>query len=163
MNLSDSGRDRQDITFRAAAPEDAGAISKLVLASQTKFTFHEYTEEGRALMLRGLAPEAVADTITGGNVVFLAEKNKRLIGVVSIRDNQHLSLNFVDERLHRQGVSAELWALGKAECIRRGNPGRFTLRASTYAIPIYEKWGFVKTGEIDRSGGTFSHPMVLEE
>lgn len=163
MNLNNSGREIQGIAFRAATPDDGGAISDLVLGLQAKFTFHEYTDDGKALMLRELAPRAVADTITGGNVVFLAEKDEQVIGVVSIRNNAHLSLNFVAEAWHRRGISGELWALGKAECIWRGNPGRFTLRSSTYAIPVYEKWGFVKTGEINRVGGILSHPMVLEE
>lgn len=151
------------ITYRAATPEDAGAISKLVLNSQAKFTFHEYTEEGRARMVRQLSPEAVADTFSGGNVIFVAETAARLVGVVSIRNKKHLSLNFVDEEFHQRGISRELWALGKGECIRRGNPGRFTLRSSTYAIPVYERWGFVRNGPIDRTGGILSHPMVLDE
>lgn len=160
--MSSSGEQERGITYRAATPEDAGAISILVLASQARFTFHEYTDEGRALMARDLSPGAISKTITGGNVVFLAEADTRLVGVVSIRNNNHLSLNFVDEAFHRQGISGALWALGRDECIKRGNPGCFTLNASTYAIPVYEKWGFVKSGEISRSGGILSHPMVFE-
>lgn len=161
--MSRAGKDPRGLTLRKAAPDDAGEISRLVLDLQAKFTFHEYTDEGRALMERQLSPDAVSETITGGNVVFVAEHEHRLVGVVSIRNNSHLSLNFVDEAWHCRGISRDLWALGKAECLRRGNPGRFTLRASTFAIGVYEKWGFVATGEIDRSGGTLSHPMTLED
>ena len=152
----------QGITFRIATPDDAGAISQLVLNLQARFTFHEYTEDGKALMARELAPAKIADTIGRGDVVFLAEQGSRLVGVVSIRENEHLSLNFVDENFHKRGISSVLWALGREECIKRGNVGRFTLRASTFAIPVYEKWGFVLTGEINRSGGILSYPMVLE-
>jgi GNAT superfamily N-acetyltransferase len=161
-NLNSSGSRNGDITYRPGTAEDAGAISGLVLRLQRRFTFHEYTQAGRALMESQLERSAVANTITAGNVVFVAERNGLLIGVVSIRNNAHLSLNFVDEAHHRIGVAGSLWELGKTECIKRGNPGRFTLRSSTFAIPVYEKWGFVRNGPIDRNGGTYSHPMVLE-
>lgn len=156
-------KEKRAITFRAAKPDDAGAISRLVLVSQAKFTFHEYSDEGKARMSRQLSPEAIADTFRRGNVVFVAEADAHLIGVVSIRNNEHLSLNFVDEAFHQRGISKNLWELGKVECIRRGNPGRFTLRSSTFALPVYEKWGFVRTGPVDRTGGILSHPMVLDE
>lgn len=47
-------------------------------------------------------------------------------------------------------------------CSEAGNPGHFELRASTFAIPIYEHWGFEKVGGAGDTGGIISTPMVLD-
>ncbi|NOX51791.1 MAG: GNAT family N-acetyltransferase [Gammaproteobacteria bacterium] len=55
----------------------------------------------------------------------------------------------------------ELLKFATEECRRRGNQGSYNLRASTYAIPVYEKWGFGQTGAADQEYGITSTPMVL--
>jgi len=150
-----------DIEYRPAALDDAKLISILIIESQKKYCFHEYTDAGKKLMLHLCDTDAIRSYIDRDDVYYVALDGSEIIGVAGIRDNDHLTHNFVADSYHRQGISAELWRLATAECGRRGNMGSYNLQASTYAIPVYEKWGFVKTGETTQEFGITSTPMEL--
>lgn len=151
----------EKVIFREATLDDADAISNLILESQREFCFHEYTAEGQELMSRLCGTKALRHYLERGDVYFVAESEGKIIGVAGIRENAHLAHNFVDSEWHRRGVSKRLWKLASEECMRRGNPGSFDLRASTYAIPVYEKWGFVQAAPADQEYGITSTPMKL--
>jgi GNAT superfamily N-acetyltransferase len=151
-----------EIEYREAVLQDGDAISGLIMASQRQFCFHEYTAKGQELMADVCGRKALKYYLERGDVYFVAESDGRIIGVVGIRDNKHLAHNFVEASWHRQGISKRLWDLASAECLRRGNPGTFGLRASTYAIPVYLQWGFVQTGPTDHEYGITSTPMKLD-
>jgi len=151
----------QIVEYRAAVSNDAGPISDLILTSQREFCFHEYTLDGQKLMLRVCGREAVRQYLERGDVYFVAEQAGTIIGVAGIWNNHHLAHNFVATQWHRRGISKRLWRLASAECMTRGNPGRFDLRASTYAIPVYKKWGFLQTGPTAMEHGIVSTPMEL--
>jgi len=151
-----------EVAFREAVVEDADAISDLIIASQRQFCFHEYTSEGQDLMAQVCGSKALRHYLERGDVYFVAEIDGRIVGVAGIRDNQHLAHNFVDAKWHRRGISKRLWDLARDEFLRRGNPGSFDLRASTYAIPVYERWGFVRTAATDQDYGITSTPMKLD-
>ena len=152
-----------DITYRSATVEDARRISSLIIDSQRKYCFHEYTDAGQTLMIRLCGEAAIRSYIERDDVYFVAVNDNEIIGVVGVRDNGHLAHNFVDDGFHRRGVSNDLWQLAKSECRRRGNPGTYTLRASTFAIPVYKRWGFVQTAATDQENGITSTPMTLGE
>ena len=152
----------EKVIFREATLEDADALSDLILESQREFCFHEYTPEGQELMNRLCGRKALRHYLERGDVYFIAEAEDKIIGVAGIRENSHLAHNFVDSQWHRRGISKQLWKLASEECLRRGNPGYFELRASTYTIPVYEKWGFVQTAPTDQEYGITSTPMKLD-
>ena len=151
----------EKLTFREASVDDAEAISVLILRSQREFCFHEYTADGQALTLRLCGVRALKHYLERGDVYFVAEYDQKIIGVAGLRDNEHLAHNFVDTVWHRRGISRHPWKLASEECMRRGNRGSFNLRASTYAIPVYERWGFVRTAPTDQEYGITSTPMAL--
>ena len=148
-----------DIIFRPAITEDAERISKLIVDSQREFCFHEYTDEGIELMLRLCSAKAIEHYLNRGDKYFVAIDGIDIIGVAGIRDNEHLTHNFVAVGWHRKGISKHLWKLASTECRKNGNPGMFNLNASTFAIPIYEAWGFVQTGPTAQENGITSTPM----
>lgn len=150
------------IVFREAAVQDAEVISELIMESQRQFCFHEYTPEGQKLMAKVCGRKAFNRYLELGDVYFVAESDGVIIGVLGIRDNHRLTHNFVEASWHRRGISKRLWELASKECLRRGNPGFFELRASTYAIPVYLRWGFVQTGYTSQKDGITFTPMKLE-
>jgi GNAT superfamily N-acetyltransferase len=79
------------------------------------------------------------------------------------RDNSHVHHLFIGEPFQGRGTARALWQLAKAEAIRAGNPGRFTVNSSVNAVPVCERFGFVASGrrvETDRVG---FQPMLLVE
>ena len=151
----------ESISYRKATLDDAGSVSRLILDTQAKFTFHEYTPEGIRLMNRLCSEASISAYLARGDIYFVADLEGVVIGVIGIRDAAHVAHNFVAVDHHNAGISSRLWELGKQACVEAGNLVRFELRASTFAIPIYEHWGFEQVGGAEDTGGIISTPMVL--
>ena len=149
------------LTYRRAVAEDAEELSRLIIASQEQYTFHEFSETGRENMRRACSSDALHNYLCRGDIYFVAEAYGSVVGLIGIREHAHVAHNFVVASWHRRGVSTALWTLGREACMAAGNDGIFTLQASTFAIPVYLRWGFEKTGEMEEVGGIRSTPMRL--
>ena len=80
----------------------------------------------------------------------------RLAGVVAMRDHTHLFHLFVDPVFQNQGLSRQLWLHVKAMALSKGHAGGFTVNATIYAMPVYERFGFAATGaKVDKNGISF--------
>jgi GNAT superfamily N-acetyltransferase len=73
-----------------------------------------------------------------------------IVGIIEVRDYRHISLLFVDDDYQRRGIASTLLARAVERC-RRHAPGltEITVRASPYAMPIYERLGFVPDPDAD--------------
>lgn len=74
-------------------------------------------------------------------------------------DRWHLYHLFVDARFQRQGIAKRLWQqaleeLGFSTC---------SLRSSLFAVPVYQRFGFVVNGELQEKDGLQFQPMVYGE
>ncbi|WP_179957703.1 GNAT family N-acetyltransferase [Exilibacterium tricleocarpae] len=150
------------IYYRPAKTTDAAAISKLILDTQSQFSVENFSPEGERLLAKVCSAEAIEGYLESGYIYFVAEDEATIVGVIGVRDRCHIEHNFVRGDYHRQGISSQLWRLAKESCLQQGNKGEFELRASTFAIPIYERWGFVKEGEKQSIGGIIFTPMRLK-
>lgn len=54
------------------------------------------------------------------------------------------------------------WEVARRECEAAGNHGAFTVNSSNNAVPIYERWGFRRTGPARSSNGVVCNPMKLD-
>jgi GNAT superfamily N-acetyltransferase len=164
---SEGGGDRQ-ARLRAAAPEDAGAISALVTSLARELVVGEYTAAGREAMLASMTPAAIARLFTPVEgaprfVLLVAEDPAgRLIGVAVTRDDAHLYHLFVARDWHGRGVGRRLWERARAGCVARAGTRRFTVCSSSFAREVYLRFGFRPTGPAEERGGVISHPMALE-
>ena len=91
----------------------------------------------------------------------MAEISGELVGVAGIRDAAHLYHLFVAESFQGRGIAAQLWEIASREALADGNPGRFTVNSSPYARALYERLGFVATGEPQVKDGIAFLPMEL--
>jgi hypothetical protein len=60
-------------------------------------------------------------------------------------------------------LARQLWQLARAQALRAGNPGRFTVNSSPGAVPVYERFCFVASGSMVSQHGVLFQPMVLVE
>ena len=81
------------------------------------------------------------------------------IGIIATRsEGKHLALFFVDGKYHKQGIGKQLWNVMLSE-----NPNHeLTVHSSLYAIPVYERLGFVKMGEMQTEDGITYLPMMFK-
>ena len=149
------------IVYRPMEPADAEAVSRLILDSFGEFIAGEYSDEGRAEFNRFVQPEAIVDRSRSNHFVLVALAGERLAGVIELRDNDHVSLLFVDSRFQRQGLAREL-LMRALSVARPAKPGldRVTVNSSRFGVPIYEKLGFRQTGPERSVNGIVFIPMA---
>jgi GNAT superfamily N-acetyltransferase len=157
------GERDDEVIFRRMAEGDEGETSALIRRSFEKYIAHAYTAEGLADFLKNTTPEALAARRARGQTVILALVGGGIVGVIAVRDGNHISLLFVDESLHRRGVAGRLVSMALAES-RNADPSLcdFTVNSSPFAVSFYEKMGFRRTGPEQFMRGMRVTPMRLE-
>ncbi len=87
------------------------------------------------------------------------QDEKSLLGIISLRGYNHISLLFVDERYHHQGIAAALMRYLCDYVLETGEQEFVTVNAAPYSIGFYHKMGFMDTGcEVTKDGISFT-PM----
>ncbi|NBB74509.1 MAG: GNAT family N-acetyltransferase [Bacteroidetes bacterium] len=151
-----------DITIRKATPDDANAISALITELAPFFLADSDDPEAATPFFKQVTPAAIRGYLTSGRYrYYVATDGDGLAGVVGIRDHAHLYHLVVAEHVQRQGLARRLWSTAKRAAEAAGNPGRFTVNASRYAVPVYERFGFVVTDSVQHKDGLAFVPMAL--
>jgi GNAT superfamily N-acetyltransferase len=149
------------IEFRVATAGDASRISTLLTALSEEFIVGEFSTEGRLQLLAHFGVTEMEKRLQGFGYRFqVAEDGAVLVGVVAVRAATHLQYLFVAKTHQRTGLARRLWELARLDAIPAGNAqGRFTVNASAYAVPAYERLGFRRVGPVKEANGVRFQPM----
>ncbi len=151
---------KRSLAIRRAAPSDAARISRFVIALSEEFIVGEFTPHGRAHFLNDHSAANVEQRLAGDFRFYLAEDADQIAALAAIRSNTHLYYLFVGKSYQRTGLSRRLWSQVLEDSLALGNPGKFTVNASNYAVPAYEKLGFRRTESRAQKNGVLYNPMV---
>lgn len=130
---------------------DAENISECIRASSSGDT--DGSAEGIADWVALSSPEEIRERIASGERNMIAVEGCQVVGYISFKRTNHLSLLFVREGFKRQGIGRQLFqkaASGLTE---------ITLNSSDEAIPFYLALRFRMTGERFQKMGAWSTPM----
>ena len=155
MKLYALTRDEEPITVRRLPPELLPAACDLVWQVFCRFEAPEYSQEGIAEFQKTLENmDALRHMPFYG-----AFHGGELVGVLAMREPRHISLFFVKEAWHRQGVGRLLF-----DAMRRDYAEEtFTVNSSPYAVEVYRHLGFVPTDTEQITNGIRYTPMRFEE
>ena len=97
--------------------------------------------------------------VMGAYQMFVAVEHSRLVGMITLRDTTHISLLFVDEAYHRQGIGRGL--IGYLADYLRMEVGaeRVTVNSSPYGVGFYHKMGFRDIRPEETKDGIIYTPM----
>ena len=96
--------------------------------------------------------------ITKSFKVYGAFEDNVLKGIIATdRRKRHISLFFVDKFSQAKGIGKELMKV----VVNNNENSYITVNSSRYAVPIYEKLGFVKMEEEKEQDGLKFTPMKL--
>ena len=84
-----------------------------------------------------------------------------LVGILGIRKHWHISLLFVEPRLHHQGIATSLLKTAFAEALAEG-VSELTVNSSPYATEFYHKIGFTDLDREKTTDGIRYTPMSIE-
>ncbi len=82
-----------------------------------------------------------------------------MVGMSSLRDGNHISLLFVEERCHRQGIASALLKEMKRYLAEEAGEKTVTVNSSPYAVGFYHKRGFRDTAPQTLQNGILFTPM----
>ena len=99
--------------------------------------------------------------LTGVYQIMAAFCDGRMVGMISLRNQFHISLLFVDERYHRRGIGRALIRSLASYVMEQNGQKRLTVNASPYGAGFYHRLGFRDLGPRKEQDGIIFTPMVL--
>jgi predicted GNAT family N-acyltransferase len=152
----------KDIVYRTMQPGEEKTACSLVSRVFNSFVAPQYSQEGVDEFLKFADPDAMAARTQANHLVIVAETNSDIVGMIEMRDGEHICLLFVDEAFQRRGIAREL--LRKAlETCARNQPcqAAITVNSSPNAVEAYQRLGFQMTGTEQLKSGIRFVPMTL--
>lgn len=127
-----------------------------------KFEGQTYNEEGVKHFFEFVFDPKIRQAFEAGRyqmMVAYDNNKKKIVGAGSIRNRNHLSLLFVDENYHLQGIGRNI--LDKLCTYLKNEEGEasITVNAAPYAHAFYKIYGFEETGSEEIVGGIEYIPM----
>lgn len=128
--------------IRWAKPGDWEEMMNMVWETFLKFEGSDYTQEGIDSFWKFITDRKLFESFLRGKYqVMVALDDAKIVGMASLRNQNHLSLLFVNEVYHNKGVGSTLM---KEMCtyLSKQGIGYMMLAAAPYAVRFYEKLGF---------------------
>ena len=156
------GGDHADLAYRLMRPEDAAEVSALVLSGFDTYIAPEYTSQGIAEFRKYAETAALVERANQDHFIVIATRDDIIVGMIEMRQNNHVALLFVAEAFQRQGCSRGLLGYAVDHIQRQGGPlERITVNSSRFGVPAYEALGFRQTGPERSVNGILFTPMAM--
>lgn len=140
--------------IRWARAEDWSPAMKMIWKTFLKFEGEDYTAEGIRNFFDFITDTDLYRAFLYGNYQLLVALDQdKVIGAASLRSGNHLSLLFVAEEYHRQGIGRAL--INRLCDYLKQEEGmmNMSLKAAPYAVGFYLRLGFyIVTPEEEISG-----------
>ena len=128
---------------RWAKTEEWAPAMKMIWKTFLKDDGEDYTEEGIRNFFEFITDDDLYRSFLRGDYQMLvALDRERVIGAASVRSCNHLSLLFVDEEYHHQGVGRSLMTRMCEYLKLEAGEKYMSLNAAPYAVNFYRKLGF---------------------
>jgi ribosomal protein S18 acetylase RimI-like enzyme len=138
-------------------------VCDLVIRVFNEFVAHQYSEQRIQEFMKYVEPQCLSKRCQEHDFVVLAKTKDKIVGMIELRGNCHISLFYVEGHLQRIHIGTEL--LKKClEICRRVNPAltEITVDSSPNALKIFKKLGFSVMEPEKEKNGTHFVPMKLE-
>jgi predicted GNAT family N-acyltransferase len=151
------------LSIRLMQPGEETQVCELITQVFDELVAPDFSPEGVEEFLKYVQPDALRERSEANHFALVATLGKQIVGVIELRNHNHISLYFVDQAHLGMGIGKELWRRTLAIC-RRENPElpHISVNSSPYAVPIYEKLGFRQTKAEQVVHGIRFVPMAIE-
>jgi GNAT superfamily N-acetyltransferase len=152
---------KENIFFNELKIDEINSFSNMVKNVFEKFVGMDYSEEGNKTFKEYIRPENILARFNEKtSQIFAAKYDNEIIGILEIKNKDHISLFFVKKEFHDKGIGKKLFE-NYIEALKREDNGikAITVNSSFYAEKIYTKLGFQKTDIIQESNGIKYIPM----
>lgn len=150
------------VIVRWARAEDWSDTMKMIWKTFLIFEGKEYTREGIQNFFDFITDDRLYQLFLKGKYqIMIAENQGEIVGAASLRSGNLLSLLFVKEEYHRQGIGSSLIHSLCDYLQYEVGEHSMTVQSSPYAVGFYKKLGFVTTGDEEDYSGIRVTPMKM--
>lgn len=152
----------ENIIFRKMLVGEETEANILIEKVFNEFVAPGYSERGISEFKKYVTSNSLLSREKDGNFFIIAVHDKKFIGIIEIRNLNHISLFFVDKKHQEKGIGRILMkkAIDKCQAIDI-NIKTFSVNSSPYAKKVYEKLGFKQIQEEQSKNGLRFIPMSL--
>lgn len=97
--------------------------------------------------------------VMGSYQMFVALDQTKIVGMITLRNVSHISLLFVDEKYHRQGIGRALIEYLREYLLSEAGIEKVTVNSSPYGVDFYHKIGFRDIRPEEEKAGIKYTPM----
>lgn len=150
------------LIIRPATAQESEQIAAMIGKVFVEYNAAGMLPEGRAKFLEFIHPNNIRQRLTAGACMFIACHGAQVVGVIEVRIYSHIALLFTERHYQRKGIAKKLLQAAVARCKeKRPQLTAITVNSSAYAVPVYERLGFmIRTKERLEQGVRYT-PMVL--
>ena len=126
-----------------------------------EFEAPDYEEMGVKTFQHFIEYHAMRDRLDKGEMkMWGCYQNSYLVGVMALREGQHISLLFVRKRFHHLGIASRLVRIAISD-VKASKPEipQITVNSSPYAVGFYKAVGFAALGPEEKRDGIRYTPM----
>ncbi len=138
---------------------EIGEFSRLVDSVFDEYVGKDYSEAGNKTFKDYTNPKAVLERMKDKNIFYAAKDKDRIIGVLEIRDKDHISLFFIDKEYQGKGIGRKLFDRYISD-IKPDGVAAVTVNSSIYGEKIYASLGFKRTDILQEKDGILFIPMI---
>jgi GNAT superfamily N-acetyltransferase len=151
------------IIYRPMEAGEEQQVCDFVVRVFTESVAPLYSPEGvQEFVTYAADPGRLRSRLLSNHLVLVAEIRGRIVGVLEMRNSDHISLFFTDGEAQRQGIGRKLWQLALDACLEsQPSVARITVRSSPNAVGAYEKLGFRAEGAEQTVNGIRFVPMAF--
>ncbi len=152
----------RDIPYkiRFAAGDEWEEAMGLAWKTFLEFEASDYTVEGVRSFEDFITNTGLKQLfVLGAYQMMAAYDGDRIVGMITLRNEMHISLLFVNKDYHRRGIGRAL--IGNMADYVGNELGkqRLTVNASPYGVAFYHRLGFRDLGPVKRKDGIVYTPM----
>ena len=134
---------RDNFEFRMAYEKDWEPAMKLAWETFLIFEANDYSQEGIESFRDFISDQWLKKMFLKGQYqMFVALDQGKIIGFLTVRNEHHISLLFVDKNYHRKGVGKTLVEKAGEYLITEMGVDYMTVDSAPYALEFYHKQGF---------------------
>jgi GNAT superfamily N-acetyltransferase len=149
------------IHYRRMTAHETAAVCHLAAHVFTASVAPSFTPEGVAEFLQYLAPHEMVKRLHHEHEVWVAERAGQILGLIEVRDGNHIALFFVAQAYQGLGIGRRLLETVIQVChTRQPTLAALTVHATPNAVAIYRRLGFVPTAPEQAERGMRYVPMI---
>ncbi len=147
---------------RAVDEREFDQAMELAFRVFLKFEAEEYGKEGTDNFAEFVtSPDVKKLFLTNHYLIYVALDGDEIVGVITLRSGNHISLLFVHEDYHNLGIGKSLVLRGAEYLVNNTDFETMTVHSSPYALGFYHRLGFEDTGAQAIDAGIIYTPMEL--